>query len=324
MPLAHRLNLSGEQTNLIVWKHRFEKAWGGSLDQVIRGSKGEIRRETLDLIGEQVREGQVTLITDVPLEKLGLEPGDGNIYGGLEGSEKPLSALRIGGWFDGSKVQSPHLLVADMGAWPGGMGPDTLGGLTLVFPNAAVVREFMEPQLEVMSLQFQEKGFRGLFSVGLSPSEDGFVEFDRMEGGWGSLHTYAFLSELENFPALLEGSEVCQFTGGVKYVTVVPVTIPPWPNQGKALEVEIGGLTPTLTGKAFWFDVCMNGQLKTAGLDGFIAVARGAAGNYELAKARALEIAAKLDVPEKQFRPDVGVNIPLVISTLEQQFGIVI
>jgi len=78
----------------------------------------------------------------------------------------------------------------------------------------------------------------------------------------------------------------------------------------------------------FWFDVLVDHEarkLRTAGLDGLLAVATGAADSSPaLARARALELAVRLEIPEKQWRADTGLTVEAVLSTLEDRFGVVV
>ena len=80
-------------------------------------------------------------------------------------------------------------------------------------------------------------------------------------------------------------------------------------------------------GRVFWHDVQVDpeaGKLTTAGLDGLVGVVRGAADTSELALVRALEVALRIELPEKQFRSDAGRRVQSVLSELEGRFGVLL
>jgi hypothetical protein len=136
-----------------------------------------------------------------------------------------------------------------------------------------------------------------------------------MTAGWPFLHSHAFLSELEDFAGLLSAPVLEATTDGAsppvllpkKFVTVLPVSRPPWPTRKARFRFDLApieGLTPEHMGRVFWHDVQVNpeaGKLTTAGLDGLVGVVRGAADTSQLALVRALEVALRLQLPEKQF-----------------------
>ncbi|MFQ6027463.1 MAG: hypothetical protein ACE5Q6_08230 [Dehalococcoidia bacterium] len=171
--------------------------------------------------------------------------------------------------------------------------------------------------------------FHGLFHFDVEEdATTGELRLRGLSAGWPWLHTEVFLAELTNFGEVLQGSlpELAR-----RFVTVLPVTQPPWPNsrQGERREpIEVKGLTPTQQGQAFWFDVSMDTEhrkLFTVGLDGLLMVATGSSDSSPaLARARALELAVRLDVPEKQYRVDAGQLVDPVLSTLEERWGVVL
>ena len=127
--------------------------------------------------------------------------------------------------------------------------------------------------------------------------------------------------------SLLSGTE---YLLPKKFVTALPLSRPPWPTRKARFRfelAEVGGLTQEQLGRIFWHDVQVDseaGTISTAGLDGLLGVARGAADTSELARARALEVAVRLQLPEKQFRPDVGTQVQTVLAELEQRFGVLL
>jgi hypothetical protein len=328
IPLAHRLRLEGHAVDLIVWKRRFERAWDGKITKLLRGSKGEIQHDsdTMRTVQDHVRQGRAVLLTDVP----GLEGFDGTPYkfGVLGGEQEPTSAIRLGGWFTGEALVDPHLLVCDVGAWPGGLGAPVLGGMTLVRPGPQAELGFLEELWRPFLERLKAMDFRGLVGAGLRQSaDDGGVRLEGLDAGWPWLQRHAWLSELTNFGGVLLG-ELPIMEEGSRFTTVLPVTVPPWPvwdAPTREEPVKVEGLTPADMQQVFWHDVVVDEEhrsLRSAGLDGLLGVVRGAAFTPELARARALERAGRLRVPGKQYRPDVGMRVGEVLASLELQFGL--
>jgi len=240
---------------------------------------------------------------------------------------EPRDRLLLGGWFDGERITLPHLLVADWGAWTGGTGPLVLGGLTLI-RLAAEQPAFVSGAISAAVERMKSVSFRGLFHCDVEEQPaTGEMRLRGLSCGWPFLHTQAFLAELKSLSDLLSGksTEILR-----KYVTVLPVTIPPWPNEKqqnyKGMPIE--GLTIQQQGKMFWFDLQVDkvaNKLMTAGLDGFIAVATGYSDSTPaLARARALELAFKTKMEGKQWRSDAGLLVDPVLSTLEEKYGFVV
>jgi hypothetical protein len=197
--------------------------------------------------------------------------------------------------------------------------PDTLN----------LVRELtVEPLAELAGERFQ-----GLVQFDLDfKTEDGSPEVSGMEAGWPFLHTHAFVSELEDFADLLGGATLVPTDQILprKFVTVLPLSRPPWPTRKAKFRFElapIGGLTGEQMARVFWHDVQADqeaGTLSTAGLDGLIGVVRGAANTNELALLRALEVALRVQLPEKQFRSDAGRQVQSALAELEGRFDVLI
>jgi len=250
--------------------------------------------------------------------------------GGLEGG------LRPGGWFDGENLHGHHLLVVDRGAWPGGMGPAIDSGLTMVRIDVPETVWMVDQLAEKWTDELKSSGFRGLVQLNLNfQTETGEPEVNGMQAGWPFLHTHAFLSELEDFAGLLaedtpSATRPAQTLLPRKFVTALPVSRPPWPTRKARFRFDlapIGGLTPEQMGRVFWHDVQVDPEaqkLTTAGLDGLVGVCRGAADTNELALVRALEVALRLALPEKQFRSDAGRRTQSVLSELEGRYGVLL
>jgi len=325
IPFAYRLKLQGSPTELVVCSERFEKAWEGKFDHILPAK--EVSKSNLAPSLELTKAGEVITLSDNRKTSKMFE-GVANFFGVTQMKEypQPNSVLRLGAWFDGDAFQLPHLLICDMGAWPGGYGPAQLGGLTLVrldSENDNLFHEFTSPIRELLRTEYP---FRGLVQVGLTEDQTGRPEIQGVQCGWPFLHSHAFVSELPSLATLLESGE-----GELprRIVTVVPVSLPPWPLRaqvGKARPpVEIEGLTPKQLAQVFWHDVRLDPvkrKVSSGGLDGLLGVARGAAHTPELARSRALAVALSVRVPEKQVRPDAGALVPGVLAELEARLGI--
>jgi hypothetical protein len=329
LPLAHRLRREGHEVNAFVWRSRFERAWGGQIEKIARHSDGTIFAETLSEPIEEAAKGNLIVLTTVR-RVAELFHAAKHLYAvpGSLSTIAPIDRLLLGGWFDGETIQAPHLLVADWGAWTGGQGPHVLGGLTQI----RLEREappFVSGALAAAVERMKSASFRGLFHCDVEEqATTGEMRLRGMSVGWPWLHVQSFVAELKSLSETLGGAPPTLLH---KYVSVLPVTTPPWPNDKQQETVpggtEIGGLTPQQQGRAFWFDLQVDkeaGKLRTAGLDGLLAVATGCSDSTPaLARARALEIAVRMQVPAKQHRQDHGLLVDSVLSTLEDRWGFV-
>ena len=327
VPLAHRLRLHKAPTELIIRKKSFERAWNGKITKILRKQDGTLNDENLNVARQRVANGETYLLTDVP--RLPNFEGPG-IFGRCEFDQKPESAARAGAWFDGEFLRGHHLLVLDLGAWPGGLGPQVAGGATLIIPPLDMDMSFMDQLWEPVVGELKARGFKGLVQAGLQQSaETGEVELHGVAAGWPWLHTHAWLSELTNFDRVLTGSPP-RFEQGFRYVVVLPVSVPPWPvwpvqRQALAEALPVGGLSRRDASHWFWHDVTIDeqtGEIHSAGQDGLLGVARGSGHHLELARASALGQAVKLTAPGKQLRHDVAAQTSGVLASLELRFGL--
>lgn len=340
LPLAHRLRREGHEVEALVWRSRYEAAWGGEIGKLARHSDGTLMAEALRPQVEAAAAGELVVVTTVR-RVAELFHAARRICAVLEPPPKsivPNDRLLLGGWFDGESVQAPHLLVADWGAWAGGLGPAVLGGLTLIRLGGAGVSggtapshpAFVAGAVQAATERMKSASFRGLFHFDMEEvPETGELRLRALAAGWPWLHTQAFVAELDRLSVVLEGIAAPKILH--KYVAVLPVTIPPWPNEKRSdttSGIAVEGLTPQQQGRAFWFDISVDktaGKLRTAGLDGLLAVATGASDSTPvLARARAVELAVRMQVPEKQYRGDLGMLVDPVLSTLEERWGFVV
>lgn len=326
LPLHHRLRREGHDAQAIVWHHRYEKAWDGVVEKVARRSRGELSEEALAPWREKALSGELAVLSDV--HRIGERfAGAKRLYATVENlPTEPSDRVLFGGWFDGERIQAPHWLVADWGAWTGGQGPRVLGGLTLLRLDGT-----MPPLLEDACASIVDRlkaaSFRGLFQADVEEEvETGGMRLRGLAAGWPWLHTQAFVAELRSLGAVLEGEEPVLER---RIVTVLPVSVPPWPNT-RAREgavAEVRGLTSMQQASTFWFDVTIDRgarKIQTGGLDGLVAVATGAAdGSLALARAKALEIAQRLELPQKQYRLDAATQVEAVLATFEERWGLV-
>ena len=335
IPFAYRLKNQGEKTELVVCTPRFEKAWEGKFDRILPAK--EVSRTNLEPTLELARAGQVTVLSNNHKTSKMFNEVD-SFYGTCEVEEypKPSSLLRVGGWWEGGELHNPHLLIYDLGAWPGGYGPNVPGGMTLIRVEPSQVPLLLEA-IEPLTTLLQEKyWFQGLLQASLKESLLGQLEIEGVELGWPFLQSHAFLSELESFSSLLlkEPVELPQ-----KVVTVVPVSLHPWPvefewngpdRQPRLRSPEslpIGGLSSKQISQVFWHDVQLDIEqrtIKTGGLDGLLGIARGAAHTPHLARKRAMTLALSMTVPEKQVRPDAAGAVSEALAQLEERLGVVL
>jgi hypothetical protein len=332
LPLAHRLRREGHEVEAMVWKPRYENAWGGSIQKIARHTDGTLMASALRPQIEAATAGDLVVVTDVGrvAELFHQAPRLFAVDSHIASGPEPQDVCLIGGWFDGEKDLAPHILCADWGTWAGGLGPHRLGAITLIRPEGVSLHlpaRLHEAGEEVRD-RLKHQGFRGLFHYDVS--EDLVSGDHRLKGlraGWPWLHTQAFVAEVESLSAVLLG-EVPRLHH--RFVTVVPISIPPWPHEkpngaDKGLAVE--GLTAQQQGKLFWFDIEVDHaarKLRTAGLDGLLAVATGSSDSTPaLSRARALDLAVRLQVPGKQYRQDSGLAVDALLSTLEDRLGFV-
>ena len=329
LPVAHRLRSEGVDTEVIYWrrdkpgrKNRFDHAWSGLMERTMPCH--EVTPEWVEHAADLAADGKMVVLAEPP-SAVGAFSGAARLLPRLEPESPPRSNFRLGGWWDGERLVSPHALFCDATTWPGGLGPGPEGAMALVRLDPALEEIFdqlVEPSYEWIS---SNENFVGLVQLGLFlDTADGIPRVEGGELGWPWLHTHAFLSECENFSRVVCEGDVPNLSS--KFVVVIPVTMPPWPwPDGKADESLIEGLTAQRQGEVFWHDVQVkDGALWTCGLDGLVGVTRGAAQTPELARSRALDLAQAIQIPHKQYRPDAVAGLSLALAGMEQAFGIVL
>ncbi len=337
LPLVHHLRREGHEVEALVWRSRYETAWEGEIQKLARHTDGTLMASALREQVEAAASDKLVVVTTVR-RVAELFHAAKRLYATENLGDPAGDALLLGGWFDGERVQLPHLLVADWGAWTGGQGPWCLGGLTLVRLGGLHAKaggsipglpSIASGAVQAAVDRMKSTSFRGLFHLSMvEQPETGEMRLGGLQCGWPWLHTQAFLAELGSLSELLLGHET---EIGQRFVTVLPITTPPWPNEKRSemkSGIPIEGLTPIQQGRAFWFDIRVDHEarkLRTAGLDGLLAVATGASTSTPaLSRARALELAQRIVVPEKQYRADVGASVDAALCTLEERWGVVV
>ena len=328
LPIYHRLRRTGHNTKLVIWNSRLESSWAGLVEPDLKRDRDGLTKESLLPFIDNAKSGNTVVVTDVPTASEWFAEAEW-LYGvGPSHGEAPADSVLFGGWYTGDKVNNLHLLVPDWGAWVGGQGPQVMGGLTLV--RSDVSWDPIAAAVERAASKMLEARFKGLFYFDVvEEPETGALVLHRLRTGWTPIHMHAFLAELEGLNSLLLlGSPPAL---NKRFVTVVPVSQPPWPNprQGhRRPAVEVTGLTPNQVGACFWQDIVADPTTKkihTAGHDGLVAVATGSADSGPLlARVRALELAMRIELPEKQYRSDAGLRVEQALGALEDRWGLVL
>ena len=316
-PFANRLRNEGHDVEIIVWKPRYAKAWDGRFKSLVRHEEGTPSAEALETVQAALDTGELVLLSDFPHPLPLTSPVQSFNMGTQEASEP----LRLGAWISPEgTIEAPHLMIYDMGLWPGGLGLQKAAGATIVRLEAGAA----EAARDLLS-ERDEDLCEGLVEFDLGADEDGDIKLGAHNEGWNWLQSHAFTADLVSLGQILQDGPV---NWGEKFTTVVPVSVPPWPEYGRAAaEVPIGPLPPETRADVMWHDVALdleNKSLRTAGLDGLVGVAYGSGGSPALALQRALTVAAAIDVPEKQWRPDVGRQVQRVLDGFAVHFGLVL
>jgi len=306
-PFAFRLKNEGHEVVATTTRKRYLKAWGGDwLNPIMQGEEeGDFDHTISDVVKNDEADYR-TLAT-----------------------EYPRSPVRLGAWFDGEGWLDRHLCVYDYGAWPGGLGPMVPAAMTAVSLSSETTIEYLSEALNLSAVadQLKSERFRGPVQVGCAVSETG-LKAEGLAAGFFPLHVHSLVHSLDAFGHMLDGLD--HQTYQKRYTVVLPVTMPPFPypplRQIEPGQHDILGLTPKQLGKFFWHDVQVRPEeksLATGGLDGFVGVARGAAESLELARGTALGLASAVQLPQKQFRYDVGGLVPTVLQQLESSLDLI-
>ncbi len=324
LPLAHRLrNVEGWPTEVVVWKSSYEKAWEGMLEKDVLSSKREIHESSVSNWLKRIQEDILVAVNDVPNLA---QWGTANNFARYSFNATPVS-VRLGCWYQEGTPYLPHLLVYDMGAWPGGIGMRVPGGLTLIACLSEGNKQLWYELFNNADVSILEN-FNGLTNVGLVESQ-GKLVLEGWETGWPDLHTQVFMSAVEgSWGQLLTRGVLPVFTN--TFTVGLPVTVPPWPgsgntqSQGRGIkDIEID-LNPKLHKHVYWHDVKVQVEEKkllTAGLDGLVGVVHANSDSFENALQKALGISNLIGLSEKQYRSDIGGGVRMLESQLNEHYG---
>lgn len=319
-PFAYRLKREGHDVEMSIRRKRYRPAWGGRIDPPPFTLKDKPDKREASAVLELMNEHNVVVFSDTQEWNSHLV-GRPNFFG-IHRVETNPSPVYVGAWFTGEHFIGEHLLFVDWGLWPGGLGAMVPGGAVLIRPQGR--SHLIHEAINHISDSVKSSGFKGLVQVGINvnlESQEWVV--GEWQGGWLPLHTHAFLSRLESFGDVLQGQEP-QIPE--KFQVVVPVSIPPYPvlSNVSSPQVLVGGLEKHELKDVFFHCILVgDNEIKTAGTDGLVGVVRGYGHNLHLARSRAVRLATKIQLPEKQFRPDVGNLVDTQLALLEE-LGVVI
>lgn len=331
LPYAWRLKQEGCEVEVIIDRDGYEKAWQGRFQSLLANSKGgkglKRSRRTKEMVREQAEAAGKIVLTDSPKWLEVLE--DYKLLFGLV--ERPPAAVRlppylVGAWFDGEQMGGRHLLVEDQGLWASGLGPDSLGGLTLVAPRGGWPEVF-EVALQRVKDELKARSYRGLVKVGIQidPEDQQEPILVGYQAGWNFLQAHALLAEAgdagtPSFSQILQGEEP-QFCH--RFTVVLPMSVPPYPHRaavGQSADSLPIPPAAVKSGKFYWHDMAVvDGVVQTAGLDGLVAVVRASANSFRLVNNRLLAYGKLLDLPQLQVRLDVGNQVEFLLATLEER-----
>lgn len=320
IPLAWRLKGEGHTVGVLPRSDRYERAWDGLFDKAFKGQEKRDREEMAQLV-EMAKTGQFTILTDCEKWQAQFE-GAERVFGPT--GENPIpnewrpAPVQVGAWRTGDgRDILPHLIVRDLGAWPGGMGPCVTAGVLSEWWGEWRIPAGLAPA-------FEDEGWEvevppGLWQRDIIANEAGVVSFGAPRGGWELWQSQLLLSQVESLGGLLEDRPQGEAKG--RFAAALAVSVPPWPNdKARSAPVLISGPSREQRQSVLsWFDVRKVGEMKvleTAELDGLVAIARVAANSIQWAGAQVLDVAQAFELPERQYRPDLGTAWNLVQGQL--------
>lgn len=312
LPFADTLSEQNEVTTVVL-KDRYESCWDMSLPKALKGKQKST--DTYKKLFGALKEEGGTVITDSRKMTQSAHEAGCPTYGVL--NSPPVSSvpnLILLGWFHDEHAHNLALGVPDWGLWPGGMGPFVLAGLTVSRWKSAQLSAALGSTIPVD--QMKADSFSGMFAVYLKFDGNGFQRVG-YAGGWMPILSHAYLHGL-NFDDFPRGPKGLALQKKMHVVTL-PVSVPPYPLECnyKAAPVEINPELMRLPG-VWLHDVeeAENG-LRTAGTDGLVAVVGSSADRLTKARHGALALAAKVQLPQVQWRADVGALAERMFDMLE-------
>lgn len=292
-----------------------KRAWAGLLDRARlptrkRGQRLEEWLGALPWAGELATGAAALLTDDAKVTQAAQVVGWPVVYGAIPTIGSTRSPIALGGWWTGDTLMAPHWAVRDWGLWPGGMGPAELGGVTLITGPRHPV-ELLEPFGDAL----RGAQFRGM--VALDLDWDGEAKGWRsgaLRAGWPPFHTHLWLWGQAHVGSALLG----QPSASPAYLVAAPVSVPPYPFNAERGPVPIGTQPSQNGSHLVLFDVALEGgQLRTAGLDGLVALVCGRGATFAAAQRQAAVAVTGFAVAEAQFRPDTGASVYNFVADLE-------
>lgn len=325
LPFARRLTIDRHEAETLIWQSgknaKYERAYQGVIDMVAHKGDPKDWQIKLQTLKEIAKDGQAIVLANH--DRACADFRDAAVlYGRVKGKELPAGHLRVGGWFTGEGWEAPHLLFVDEGIQTGGQGHPDAGGMTLMRPGPETSEWILE-MLDQDRDELKSRGFKGLVQYGLDLVLNS-IKLKGREAGWPQLHSHAFISELDDFGGVL-GGEIPVLPK--RFVVALHVSQAPWPfKSNEPPEPQLVLVDPELESQVFFHDIQADQEtrsLKTAGLDGHVAVVRGAADSFELAQSLAMVATRSIQFSGIQYRLDVGNQVRQTMGVLEQQFGII-
>lgn len=300
LPLAHRLQVEGNDVEVHPSKEHFRAAYRG----IISG------RGTKDW-EQAVEEGEALLITDDSRVTDRFEHAP-RVLGQIPPAGVEKNDLGLAGWWDGQELLGAHWSIIERGAWPGGIGKRVNSSVTLIHavPNVPLVALAQETLASAAPATF-----RGV--VRLEVTEGG-AGLGVTRYGWPDLSHQVWAAGQQSATLFVEGK--VESPRGVEFGTVV--SVPPWPNPPTKASrpLPLGDLPSEVRKHLIFHDVELKrGKLQTAGLDGLIAVATARARFLRSARTMALQAAAQIQLHELQARSDAGELGETALVVLESQ-----
>jgi hypothetical protein len=320
LPFAWRLKRDGHEVQVaqVSSKGAYAQAWAGRFESILPPGVKVDDRDTR-AVREAVEMSSAVVLTDSTRWSEAFD-GYSRLWGVSPSPEPVPAGLVVGGWFDGSVFAAPHLIIEDVGAWTGGQGPLVPAAATLIRLRDGPFVELLEREADAL----KARSFRGLVSVGTVFTPDGTPSRVGLQAGWKFLHSHLFVSELERFAGLFDGEPASL---PKRYVVGAIVSVPPWPGRpadpgfSRPILVRPREIDPAIVrASTFWHDMQVEGDTaRTVGLDGLVAVVRGAGDTLPSARVRCWIRTESIQIPERQYRADAGTTAERFLELLEAQ-----
>lgn len=230
----------------------------------------------------------------------------------LDGVEMSTEA-----WFNGRRFILPiNSTMEEKKLLAGGLGPNTgcMGNVVWYWSDevSQLLYELLFKQLEE---PLADAGYLGPLDINAIWTAQGpyGLEFTA-RFGYDAIQASSRLLDggLADFLENLQGLErVPLVREPGDYSCSVRVSIPPFPNEGEVREYPIGGFTKRDKENLYFSDTYIDdqGTLRCAGSDGYVATIADDAASHQRALDRVYRVAERLEIPEKQYRIDIGERV---------------